>query len=105
MKNNPFDDYCEDDYRDFKYYEDLFLPQKRYDWCIIQKCKYSEPQLVSCRLPTKDSITVTEYGFGEYTYSIGLDKVIMFGEKKELRSKLAIFNEISALAQGIKDKI
>lgn len=94
-------------YDDWRYTvdDDFYLPQSFYDWCIIQKCKYSEPMLVSCRLTTKDSITVTEYGFGEYSYSIPLDKVLMFGDKKDLSVKLKVYKEINELANKIKDNL
>ena len=76
-------------------------PQYCYDWCIIKKCQYSRPTLVSYRL-SDDAITVTEYGLGEYTYTIDLKRVLMFGHRKDLSAKLKIFNEISGLLDGIE---
>lgn len=95
------------DYDDWRYTDDddFYLPQYFYDWCIIQRCKYSEPMLVSCRLPTKDSITVTEYGFGEYSYSVPLDRVLMYGDKKELSVKLRTYKEINELVDKIKNNL
>lgn len=92
------------DYEDWRYTddEDFHLPQMFSEWCIIQKCKYSEPMLVSCRLANKDSITVTEYGFGEFTYNIPIDKVLMFGDKKELSIKLRAYREINKLSEQVK---
>lgn len=95
------------DYEDWRFTDedDFYMPQYFYDWCIIQKCRYSEPMLVSCRLPNKESITVTEYSFGEYTYSISLDKVLMFGDKKGLSVKLRAYRDINKLSEKVKDSL
>lgn len=75
------------------------------NWCLAQKCKYSQPVLLEIISVQTEGFNTIEYGFGEYCSVVEYSKILIVGSRKELSQKLKIYNELFELVEKAKNSM